>query len=168
MSHKRQSSLQLTLRSALLLSASIGALTIICYFWVWAPINDFVKDFRNAAYPQDCFWHATAEAWIDNNENGIWEGNELPLAGVEFLIDDVANRKMNVEPEKSISDSYGQADLSIRLTECTAVSLEIYAKIPADYRPTTQMRMSSIARKREGVPIFEGGSYAFGFVPIEP
>ena len=35
----------------------------------------------------DCFWSATATAWLDENGNGVKDESEAPLEGIEFVLE---------------------------------------------------------------------------------
>ncbi len=38
----------------------------------------------------DCGWFATAKAWVDQNENGVWDSSEKPLSNVVFRVADLS------------------------------------------------------------------------------
>lgn len=104
----------------------------------------------------DCFFAGTVKAWVDKNENEMWDPDESPLSGVKFFIDDVRNHNTNVGDE-AISNEAGEALVYVWLPGCPRVRFEIYAKPPSNYRPTTQPR----------IPAHENdeGPFLFGFVP---
>jgi hypothetical protein len=111
----------------------------------------------SVACSADCQFAGTAKAWIDENENGMWDRSEPPLSGVSFLVDDVENNMRNVGDLAS-SDTNGEASLYVWLPGCPKVRLEIYATVPSGYRLTTQPRITA----RED----DQGPFLFGFVPV--
>jgi hypothetical protein len=105
----------------------------------------------------DCFFAGTVKAWVDNNEDGMWDPDEPPLSGVQFFIDDVRNHNTNVG-DGAISNETGETLVYVWLPGCPKVRFEIYAEPPAGYRPTTQPRIPA----REN----DKGPFLFGFVPL--
>ncbi len=112
-----------------------------------------------AACTTDCVWYDTAKAWIDENENGVWDSNEQPLAGVRFVVDDIRNAYPEVG--EAISDEQGKAQLTVSLPGCPTVEFEISAQPPEGYQATTPSRVSvsQDALKRPG-----SDEFVFGFV----
>jgi len=104
----------------------------------------------------DCFWSGHGEAWIDQNEDGVWDSDEVPLEGVRFAIHDVQNGAYS--SERMVSAKDGNVGLYIFLPGCPRVELEVYVDTPAGYQRTTEPR----------VPVREDGEVArFGFVPVK-
>ena len=109
-----------------------------------------------AACGADCGWSGRGEAWIDQNEDGVWDSDEVPLDGVEFAIHDAKNNAYS--PELMVSAKDGTVDLYMFLPGCPKVRLEVYVDTPAGYRPTTEPR----------VPVRQEGEVArFGFAPVK-
>jgi hypothetical protein len=111
----------------------------------------------SVACSADCFFAGTARAWIDENENGIWDPDELPLPGVRFFVDDIKNELTNVGDAAS-SNEDGEAVVYVWLPGCPRVRFEIYATPPPGYRLTTQPRIP--ARQDDD------GPFPFGFAPV--
>jgi hypothetical protein len=103
----------------------------------------------------------TAKAWTDQNENGNWDKNEPPLAGVEFL---VINSQQ--EPEyfdKSISNKSGEASLFTFPYTCDSLrgnNLVIKVTPPIGYQTTTP---DQIIIPGDELPHILGRTYLFGF-----
>ena len=109
-----------------------------------------------AACGADCGWTGRGEAWIDQNENGTWDSDEAPLAGVLFRIYDARNDVHDFESVSSAQD--GSTVLSAFLPGCPKVKLEVYVDMPTGYRLTTEPR----------VQVRDDGDVArFGFVPVK-
>jgi hypothetical protein len=108
----------------------------------------------------DCAWWNEAEAWVDENQNGVWDDGEKPLAGVQFIIDDIRNNLQDVG-EEAISGEDGKAALSVWLPGCPTVEFEISAKPPDGFQATTPDRVpvSKQAIRKAGEVVF-----SFGFV----
>ena len=85
---------------------------------------------------RDCVWSDKAKAWVDENQNGVWDEGEISLAGVQFIIDDVQNDYQDVGREAT-SDENGDANLVVWLPGCPGVLFEISAQPPDGYRSTT-------------------------------
>jgi hypothetical protein len=80
----------------------------------------------------------TAKAWIDQNENGNWDTNEPPLAGVEFAV--INNQQEQEFVDKSTSDESGEATLLTFPYTCNAlhgIHLVVQATPLNGYRATT-------------------------------
>ena len=109
-----------------------------------------------AACSADCGWSGRGEAWIDQNEDGIWTDDEVALEGVSFMIRDGNRGPIGPWPMESAKD--GSAVLSAFLPGCPRVKLEVYVDTPAGYLLTTEPR----------VPVRDEGDVArFGFVPVK-
>lgn len=82
--------------------------------------------------------NGVAQAWIDENENGIWEAGESPLQEVEFSItysSDSWNTSTRTSHTKSNWRGRGNFP-EVRLPYCPDRT-EVYAKAPDGYRLTT-------------------------------
>lgn len=117
---------------------------------------------NGTACTADCAWFDEVNAWVDENQNGVWDPGEEPLAGVEFIIDDVRNNYQDVGDE-AISDEQGEAQLSVWLPGCPTVEFEISAIPPEGFQPTTPERIS-VSKKSLRNPGEE--VFIFGFVSI--
>jgi hypothetical protein len=111
----------------------------------------------SVACSSDCQFAGTAVAWIDENENGMWDRSEPPLHGVSFFVDDVENQIRNVG-DPAISNENGEALVYVWLPGCPRVKLEVYATPPPAYRLTTQPRINAREDDR--------GPFLFGFISI--
>ena len=102
-----------------------------------------------------------AKAWIDENENGIWDKNEKPLMGVLFVIED-SQQESNLNAE-STSDEKGEAFLRVFPNTCRSLEeadLVIKATPPLGYRVTTPIQVS-IPREKLLDPALQ--EFLFGF-----
>lgn len=105
---------------------------------------------------EDCIWGGTAKAWLDVNANGVWDNNEQPLGNVLFFVDDTHNKLKQVG-SYSVSNSLGEAELSVWLPGCPKVAFEVYAQAPDNYQPTSQIRISDEPEKKKR-------EFQFGFI----
>jgi streptogramin lyase len=92
--------------------------------------------------PGDCIWQGVAQAWIDQNENGIWDSNEHPLPGISFFVDDVLNNLLQVA-DYATSNLQGDARLLVWLPGCPDVKFEVYPEVPKQYHLTTPQRLTA-------------------------
>jgi len=115
------------------------------------------KDLLN----RNCDWSETAHTWIDENENGFWDKDEKPLAGVQFVIDDV--NFDHLLPLEAVSDKNGKAKLFLFPIDCNVNKAKIllYAITPDGYKPTTSWR---IVVPIDVVAGIQSGDFQFGFV----
>ena len=102
-----------------------------------------------AACGADCWWSGRGEAWIDQNEDGVRNSDELPLAGVKFRVESSG---------PMIGAKDGSVDFYIFLPGCPEVDLEVYVDTPAGYRLTTEPRVHASE---------EGEVVRFGFAPVK-
>jgi hypothetical protein len=99
----------------------------------------------------DQVFSATAQAWLDENHNGMWEAGEPPLQGVTFMAID--QRGVVSWKPSGVSDTSGTARL-YTMYGCTGnAEWIIEAQIPAGYEATTSLRIP------------EGSQLRFGFAP---
>ncbi|MBP7687049.1 MAG: hypothetical protein KA765_04050 [Thermoflexales bacterium] len=109
----------------------------------------------------DCGWTATAKAWIDQNENGIWDKGEQPFQGVVFRADDAVNYYAEtVTPTTSNSKGAGELYHPGAQT-CGKISYQIYTDVPQGYRLTTASRLAIQGKKADYY-----GPYLFGFTSL--
>ena len=84
----------------------------------------------------DCFREFHLSAWIDSNDNSLWDTSEAPLAEVEFYID--GNFALVLSTYPCISNETGQCTLRIWYPgECMAGEYKITAIPPESYTATT-------------------------------
>jgi hypothetical protein len=117
------------------------------------------------AFKDGCYL-GTAKAWIDANGNGLWDDQELPLAGVAFeLMDGISEKNYLYEP---VSGENGEFFLSVFPNTCESLAdfeLELRATAPEGYRPTTPTVMPIT---RAELLDTEMGDYLFGFILSTP
>ena len=112
----------------------------------------------NACAIGDCGWGSSAKAWIDVNENGIWDADEPPLPGVKFWVDNTQAQHMNTGFGGK-SNSKGESTLFVGFgSGCGLIDYSVYPEIPTGYRLTTQSPLSV-----RGMPGADYGPYFFGF-----
>lgn len=102
----------------------------------------------------DCVWSATGEAWLDANQNGEWDTDEIPLEGVKFYVDDVQNGFAKVAI--GLSEQDGKGKINLWLPGCPKVRLEVYSEAPGDYALTTKERATAEFSQTDAV-------FAFGY-----
>ena len=84
----------------------------------------------------DCFIQFYLSAWIDSNNNGLWDVTEEPLPEVEFHIDGQFALVNSHYP--GISNEKGQTRLEVWYpAKCEAGDYTITAIAPAMYEATT-------------------------------
>jgi hypothetical protein len=112
------------------------------------------------ACDQHCTDRILARAWLDTNKNGIWDTDESPLAGVEFLINGYSE-------EDHISDLSGEAVIDrFGLWSCDKACpnrgpVDISAKPPEGYEHTTSPIIKNVTMTYYPEPLPE---LQFGFV----
>lgn len=137
--------------------ALIGGLAfgIVIWFTVFLYLN------QNEPPNLNCDWSEAARVWIDENENGLWDHDESPLAGVQVIIDDVNSD--DLIPAIAVSDSNGMAELFIAPLNCNVnrTKLFLYAIPPEGYKPTTPWR---VIVPEDVVARIAERDFQFGFV----
>jgi hypothetical protein len=88
----------------------------------------------------DCAWHGSAKAWIDSDQDGLVNNDELPLGNVTIHIDDIQNQLVDVA-WPVITDKNGAAQLNVSTPGCSNRVFEIYVDIPEGFRVTTSPRI---------------------------
>jgi hypothetical protein len=114
----------------------------------------------------DCGWDGTALAWIDENRDGAWDGNEKPLSGVEFIVDDI--RHDYDSSHEAISDANGKVSVAVFPVACNGfneIEIVISAIPPENYELTTS---SQITVPQEAVQNSENDQFLFGFIEKAP
>jgi hypothetical protein len=112
------------------------------------------------AETSDCLWTATGRAWKDNNQNGVWNSGEKPLAGVNFWVDDLLNdfQKVNEFPADRVATNLeGRVEISVWLPGCSDIELEVYTEAPQNCKLTTPERIP--VNPDSQYPV-----YSFGFI----
>lgn len=115
-----------------------------------------------------------AQAWLDENENGIWEANEAPLPGVEFSIT-YSNGSWIADTQSDYikSDWKGRGHFPGVLMSGCPDRTEVYAKAPAGYRLTTPGYLDAgegcVAWRRDADnPFLFGFTYLPGVATVTP
>jgi hypothetical protein len=93
-----------------------------------------------------CQWTAKAQAWIDENGDGLWDTGELPLANVAFYVDETLHRHRNIA-QNAVSDSNGRADVIVWVPQYTCGGFVVYAEAPANYEATTPERVADAGQE---------------------
>ncbi len=108
-------------------------------------------------------WQAEFWAWLDENENGVWDTNEVPLQDVRFSV------TYQTETDHARSDWKGYAFLQSIFSECPNTTFEVYAEPPDGYRLTTTDRFNagSGCDGDEGPHLF-GFTYLAGAPTVTP
>ena len=103
----------------------------------------------------DCFMEISAWAWVDENGNGVWGTNEVPLAGVIIYAREAGTPEDSAHWRKT--SSLGVAEWSVGYGGCFSgpcrncgpePEIEVYPKIPKGYYLTTQPRLTTAADRR--------------------
>lgn len=84
----------------------------------------------------DCFFRATAKAWVDANENESWDDGEQPLENVLFTVKPTGMGHAYLRTT-AVSNQQGEAELHLFLAGCPDVSLNVRADAPLHYQLTT-------------------------------
>ncbi len=108
----------------------------------------------------DCLWKATGKAWQDDNQNGVWNSGEKPLANVKFWVDDPLNDLQKVNEFLSdivATNADGNVEISVWLPGCPEVEFEVYTEAPQICELTTEERI--LVNLNSQYPV-----YSFGFV----
>ena len=110
----------------------------------------------------DCGWDDTASAWVDENQNGLWDNHEKPLAKVQFLVDDIRH---NYDTSgEAISNVNGEAGVYVLPVVCTGfdeIEIVIKAIPPKGYESTTPNEVSVPRDKAENG---KHDNFPFGFI----
>ena len=110
--------------------------------------------------PDGCVF-GTAKAWDDQNENGLWDKSEAPLAGVEFVV--INNQQEYRFRDRSTSDKNGEAELLTFPYTCDSlhgINLLVQATPPEGYRATTP---EQVIISGDELPHVWGRTCFFGF-----
>ena len=126
------------------------------------PLPSFTPTFEYAE-SSDCLWRGTGRAWNDDNQNGVWDLGEKPLANVKFWVDDPLNdyQKVNdgLYSDTTATNADGNVEIVVGLPGCPDVEFEVYTEIPVNCELTTQERISVNFNTQSPV-------YSFGFVCV--
>jgi|GEM_PF-6656666 len=114
--------------------------------YIQQPVTERAGQIKATLTPEtyrDCGWNRTIDTWIDANENGVWDADEAPLAGVQFKVENTITQFVYDWGGTEVSGPSGTTTLDIFLGGCPEVSLEVIAQPPTGYRPTTPLRIAS-------------------------
>ena len=103
----------------------------------------------------DCVWSGKGQAFVDINENGVWDAGEAPLRGVSFTIENSRDNFRRVGAP-SITGPDGSAVLTTGLMGCSA-AFEVYPNPVDGYRLTTPTRLKA--------SYDPGQTFTYGFAP---
>jgi hypothetical protein len=110
----------------------------------------------------ECAHHVKVTAWLDENQNGVRDLQELPVQKVLFYLDDTRNELKKVAT--GVSDAQGEATLFAWLLGCSWVAFQLMAVAPADYEFTTPSQVRVRGTKDEG-PFQFGLAYLLQATP---
>ena len=140
----------------LLLVIGIVSLLLFCLLYSFMPMLFCGTPFILC----DCAWRGEAQAWVDENSDGTWDPNELPLAGVEFIVDDInlgGRRTFGEGVGSSVSDADGSVELRVFVAGCPETKMVVYPREPDGYCLTTAFLLDGQ----------KSGPYSFGFSPLD-
>jgi hypothetical protein len=80
---------------------------------------------------RDCGFGAFAEVWIDENENGVWDPGEPPLAGV------TVTENGGAVSARGKTNANGRALVDSGLQGCPIPTMHVYVSTPPGFRATT-------------------------------
>ncbi|MCP4371413.1 MAG: hypothetical protein GY797_25335, partial [Deltaproteobacteria bacterium] len=155
-----QKSKSFVLLELLLILGLITAVIFGVLFLVGPVVGNVYSDIPHPGYAwQGKFW-----AWLDENENGVWDTHEVPLQDVRFSVTYQTNT------DHARSDWKGYAWLgSTVFSECPNTTFEVYAEPPDGYKLTTteRFRAGSGCDRDEGPHLF-GFTYLPGAPTVTP
>ena len=96
----------------------------------------------------DCGWDGTAVAWLDTNNNGIWDEDEVPLTNVEFYVDGWNDWYID-DAFASKDAPTGGVGIVVWLAGCPDVSFQACAEVLENYGPTTNTCITPKQRANE-------------------
>jgi hypothetical protein len=108
----------------------------------------------------DNYWIVTAKAWIDTNENGVWDAKERPLQKVKFWAEEIPSTHGTAPLYEAESDFNGEGRLDLFLAGCPKVKVVIHADVPLNHRLVAQDDPVAVTTGELVKSIFQ-----FGFVP---
>jgi hypothetical protein len=111
-----------------------------------------------------CPWTAVVQAWIDEDEDGIWDASELPLAEVAIRADDPDGDYKDMGLS-SVTDWTGESEVIVLTTHCERARFEVYPDVPAGMRLTSSEQVLSLA---EGETAYFGFNYLEGVASPTP
>jgi len=114
--------------------------------------------YENFVVMKDCSQQVIVESWLDDNENGEKEEQEIPLGGVTFQMDDIRNDFNDVA--KGTTDFNGQVTLWVFLPGCPSTEFVVYPNAFSGYQLTTEERMQV---REEIFPTTDLPTVRFGF-----
>ena len=119
----------------------------------FTPTSEYIES-------RDCLWEATGKAWSDDNQNGVWNSGEKPLANVKFWVDDTLNNLEKVNEflsDNVATNTDGDVEISVWLPGCPDVDFEVYTEAPQNCELTTEERIAVNLNGQYPV-------YSFGFI----
>lgn len=133
---------RLLVDSAFSLVVVLALLAIASALWL-------VQSTRSAGGPTLCVEGVRASAWVDSDEDGVWDNEEQALAGVTFAVSGFADGV--VSGEDGIAWLRFEVDCDTR----DEIAWWVTAETHEGYRPTGRTRANRF------------GPFQFGFVPTE-
>lgn len=107
-------------------------------------------------FAPDCIWNATAQTWVDLDNNGKRDQTDPPLPGVMVHVDDVLNKYVDVAGRASLANWKGESQLYVWLPGCPSARFEIYPDTPPGYKRISDLRPTADVRS-------SGKTFSFGF-----
>ncbi len=104
----------------------------------------------------NCLYSGKAMVWVDSNENGIWEPNELPLPETKLFIGGLDPDL--TEDRVVISNANGEAQIRVWSDGCLPLDFDINVQVPAEYYPTT-LTHHDVAYQEHGKIEWGGETY---------
>ncbi len=101
----------------------------------------------------DCGWHSKTQAFVDENANGKWDGNEPPLSGARFFVTDASGK--SGYGGHWVSDGTGTAYLSFFVACNRVPEFLVFAAPPEGYRLTSPELVEAGSQS--------GQTFTFGF-----
>lgn len=138
----------------------IGILFGIGILCIAVLVGGIVTGIIPLPFAVDCAWSGNAFAWIDENEDGMFQKGEPPLPGVVFHVNDTYNQYSDVG--SGVSNWSGQTELSVFIPGCPETGFEVTADEPAGYRLTTSASYQSKANSGEAF------QFGFAYLPGVP
>jgi streptogramin lyase len=111
-----------------------------------------------------CSWSANAQAWLDEDADGVWDEGEPPMEGVTFHGDYASDEEYKPNMPEVSTDFHGDVEVHIP-TACPDHWMRyiVYPDVPPGYYLTTDSSVtrSSFQRDREV-------AFGFAYLPGAP